>query len=160
MFGKSIEDPRPIAPQSDDHRRRWREIFGTSKEEGMQGTQPPVIPGGSFGRSMVSEPAAFKRLLQAMRSMAPGGWSDDRWAQSKAFIGIAYVAIHRICTQLQMAEFKVYEKDDNHPDGKRPVRRGHPGFVLNRILERPNKQDSFGKMMYRLGQQVSYRYRS
>jgi phage portal protein BeeE len=84
--------------------------------------------------------------------MAPGGWSDDRWeSTARHFVGIAYVAIHRICTQLQQAEFQVYRKDPRHQDGKRPVEPDHP---LVKLLERPNRQDSFGKMLYRVGQQL------
>jgi len=55
----------------------WREVFGSNKEEIKKPNVRAPIPGGSWGRSSVSEPAALKRLLEAMRSMAPGGWSDD-----------------------------------------------------------------------------------
>lgn len=132
----------------------WREIFGRTDKEKPK----PVsrrIPGGSYGRSMVAEPAAFRRLLQAMRSMAPGGWSDDRWEQTKHFVSIAYVGIHRICQQLSMAEFQVFKKDANHPDGKRPIKKDTDpeAYKLVELLEKPNNQDSFGKMLYRWGQQ-------
>lgn len=143
-------------PGLDSGRRRWEEIFGRVSPRVLDRPDPHVVrpvPGGSWGRQMLAEPAAFKRLLQAMRSMAPGGWSDNRWEQSKAFVGIAYIAIHRMATQWQQAEFQVFEEDDQHPDGKRPVGRGHPGYRLVELLKNPNRQDSFGKHLYRTAQQ-------
>jgi HK97 family phage portal protein len=138
----------------------WREVFGThstDKEAGLSQGIPPVVPGGSYGRSVTSGDLAFKRLLQAMRSMAPGGWSDDRWEQSRHFTGIQYVAIHRCAEQLSQAEFQVFEKDANHPDGKRPVTRlSNPqAYELVELLEKPNDDDSFGDLMYRWHQQMS-----
>lgn len=150
-----------IFPGADASRAVWQEIFGATNKE--RGSQKPVVnvPGGSYGRGMVSTAASYARLLEAMRSMAPGGWSDDRWEQTKHFVGIAYVAIHRICTQFQQAEFQVFKKDPHLPEGKRPITRDDPpdpGFdippyKLVEVLEKPNKQDSFGKLMYRWFQQ-------
>ncbi len=136
----------------------WRDIFKTDKESGGSGgtrsnSSPNPIPGGSYGRSLTSTEGSFKRLIQAMRSMAPGGWTDDRYSQSQHFIGIVYIAIHRIATMWQQAEFQVMQKDDSHPDGKRPVRKGHEAYKLIDLLEKPNPQDSFGKLMYRWAQQ-------
>lgn len=136
-------------------RALWQEIFGTgatNKEEQRPHSRP--IPGGSHGRSITSSDAAFKRLLQAMRSMAPGGWSDDRWAETKTFTGIQYLAIHRKAEQLAQGEFQVFVKDDNHQDGKRPVKKGEEGWNLVKLLEKPNNQDSFGDMLYRIVQQM------
>lgn len=140
-------------------RAAWREIFGNTSKEDTH--KQRVVPGGSFGRSVLSSDASVKRLLQAMRSMAPGGWSDDRWEQTRHFVGIAYVAIHNICKQLAQAEFQVFEKDSKHPDGKKPITESTPPhgdrtvrpYDLVDLLHKPNKQDSFGKWMYRVGQQ-------
>lgn len=152
----------------------WREAFSipsTDKESGgrerfvNRPARSRPTPGGSYGRSSISEPASMKRLLQAMRSMAPGGWSDDRWEQSfRNFIGIAYVAIHRIASMWQQAEFQLFRKvrkDKQNPDGKVPVNEDDPPegdrlvkpYDLVRLLERPNRQDYFGKYMYRVCQQ-------
>ncbi len=141
----------------------WRNVFRVNKE--TEDRFPPVrrpIPGGSFARSAIAEPAAYKRLLQAMRSMAPGGWSDNRWEQTKHFTGIAYVAIRAVCLQLQQAEFQVFKKDLNHQNGKRPITPYDPPegdrvvkpYDLIGLLQKPNNQDSFGKLMYRWGQQL------
>jgi hypothetical protein len=75
------------------------------------------------GRSLLSpNERSFVRLLEAMRSNAPGGWTDDRYEQTlRHFVGISYVAIHRLCTQLSRAEFQVFHEDPDHPDGRRPV---------------------------------------
>lgn len=114
------------------------------------GQQKPV-PGGSYGRSaLTSQGNAFVRLLQAMRSNAPGGWSDDRYEQTlRHFVGITYVAIHRLSTQFSRAEFQVFHEDPDDPEGKRPVRRGERAWELVQLLKRPNKQDTFGRLMYR-----------
>jgi Phage portal protein len=134
-------------------RNIWQEVFGNATGRDKE-KFPSVHPGGSWGRGIVSEPAAYKRLLQAMRSMAPGGWSDDRWEQWRHWTGITYLAGHRACEQLSQAEFEVFEKDDNSEDGKRPVRRGHVGYDLIRLLEKPNREDSFGDIMYWISQQM------
>jgi phage portal protein BeeE len=151
-----LGDPRQVYQ---DSARFWRQSFGTDKETS---NKPNTVPGGSWGRSAVfSGSGSTKRLLETLRSSAPGGWSDSRQEQSAHFLGIAYVAIHRICTQLRQAEFQVFKKDEHHPDGKRPVTPYDPPekglhvapYDLVKLLERPNRQDSFGRLMYRWGQQ-------
>lgn len=157
-----------LTPISRRGQETWRQIFGTSKEDGgkePRRNQPKqsVAPGGSYGRSSISGGVAYKHLLEAMRSKAPGGWTDDRYEQSRHFVGMAYVAIHRKCTQLQQAEFQVFRKDKHSQDGKVPVEEEDPPegdrlckpYDLVKLLEKPNNQDSFGKWMYRLGQQKS-----
>lgn len=147
----------------------WRRVFGNrgigTTKEGDQFpkvTDPKTpVPGGSFGRSLATSAPAMKRLLVAMRSQAPGGWSSDKWAESNHWQSIVFCAGHPICKQLSMSEFQVFHRDEEHPDGKRPVHRDDPAegdricrpWDLVELLEKPNNQDSFGKMMYRLGQQ-------
>lgn len=148
-------------------RASWQEIFGDVSRDRQEAYRQSPVRGGSWGRGVLggtgaSQDNAQKRLLQALRSMAPGGWSDDRWEQGSGrhFTGVAYMAVHRICTQWQRAEFQVFKKDPHHQDGKRPVTPEDPPegdrvvrpYHLVRVLERPNKQDSFGKYLYRLGQ--------
>lgn len=135
-------------------------VFATDKETGS--SSPPVTPGGSYGRSLVSSDNAIKRLLQAFRSQAPGGWSDDRWEQSRHFSDIRYICIHRTGMQLLQAEYQLFEKDVRHPDGKRPITPDDPPqggrlvrpYQLIDLLGKPNAQDSFGMMMYRWNQQM------
>ena len=151
---------KQLASQDDSApsgRRRWREIFGATDKE----TPASRTPQQSWTRSTISSDAAVTRLISALRSRAPGGWSDDRHEQTtRHFVGIAYVAIHRIATQWQQAEFQVFLRDPNEPEGKRPVRESDPAqqgfsqkpYDLVRLLENPNNQDSFGKYLYRLAQ--------
>ncbi len=133
----------------------WRELFGNVSQVKEEAYKQPPVRGGSYGRSVLSGGASYKRLLEAMRSGAPGGWSDDRYEQTRHWEGVAYIAGHRTGELLSQAEFKVYERDDNHQDGKRPVRKGHPGYGLVRLLESPNEQDSFGDLIYRWWQQMT-----
>lgn len=147
-------------PGSDAGRRLWREVFGTDKETPAK---PKVTPGGSYARSVGSTDAAFTRLLQAMRSMAPGGWSDDRWEQTRHYTGIPYVATDRLGRRLSRAEFQVFIKDPNHPDGKRAITENDPPqgdrqvkpYDLVKLLEAPNNQDHFGLLMWRWKQQLN-----
>jgi phage portal protein BeeE len=165
----------PVAAQAVERGRDlWRQAFslGTDKESGgrerftqREPISRPVIPGGSKVRGLLSEPQSVKRLLEALRSMAPGGWSDDRYEQTaRNYLGIAYIAIHRIATQWQQAEFKLYRKtrkDEKTPEGRVLVTEDDPPegdrvvkpYDLVRLLERPNRQDYFGKLLYRYAQQ-------
>ncbi len=142
----------------------WEQTFGrvsTNRSEAY--AQPPVRPGGSYGRSMVSGDASQKRLIQAMRSMAPGGWSDDRFEQSRHWTDIRYIAGHRIGEQLIQSEFQVFKKDPVHQDGKRPVTPQDPPegnrpvrpYDLVKLLEKPNNDDTFGEMLYGAHQQLT-----
>lgn len=151
---KAIGQPFRSATDRGMGRELWDRAFGTNKEEPRKvGYAERPIPGGSYGVSGVSTAVAFKRLLEAMRSRAPGGWSDDRWEQSKHFSGIAYVAIHRKCRILSQSEFQVFIKDSRSQGGKRPVRPDERAYDLVRVLEKPNPQDSFGRLMYQWGLQ-------
>ncbi len=141
----------------------WRQTFGVSTHKERTphlGFRKPPVPGGSYGRTSSNEVSQI-RLLEALRSKGPGNWSDNRWEQTNHFVGMAYAAIHRICIQLQRAEYQIYKKDPSHQDGKRPVTpldppegdRIQPPYDLVKLLEHPNPSDSFGKLMYRWGQQ-------
>lgn len=126
-----------------------QQSFATYKEE------PRPVRNRGATTSLSGGEASFVRLLQAFRSNAPGGWSDNRWEQTvRHYVGIQYVAINRKCEQLSQSEFKVYQKDDNHPDGKRPVSRQHEGYKLHELLENPNEEDSFGDLMFQYGLQL------
>lgn len=150
-------------PGSGEGAALWRRTFGAvTKEDGS--TFPRVrqpYAGGSWGRGMLSEPASYKRLLEAMRSMAPGGWSDNRWEQSKHLTGLNFVAITRIGMQLSQAEFSVLKQIGPGPDDVREVTPKDPAeggreatpYDLVKILKVPNNQDSFGKLMWRSYQQ-------
>ncbi len=156
------------APGGD--KERWNRALGRDKEEGLRqaaqvGTGQPPVPGGSFGRGTYSGQYATQRLIESLRSRAPGGWSDDRYEESRHFTGAPYVAIDRRGKLLQQAEFSVYRKvrnDPEHPDGKIPITPDDPPegnrlvrpYRLVELLERPNNQDSFGLTMYRWNQQL------
>lgn len=62
--------------------------------------------------------------------------------------------LHRCGEQYAQSEFQVMEKDDAHPDGKKQVGKGHPGYGLVELLEKPNSTDSFGDWMYNCSLQM------
>lgn len=144
-------------------RRIWRELFSTDKETGSSQAYSHPVRGGSYGRSVVHGGEAQKRLLQALRSMAPGGWSDDRWEQTKHFRGAPYAAIRTYMRYMGQSEFQVFRKDEHSQDGKRPVTKFDPPeggrmvkpYHLVELLEKPNNQDTFGLMLQRWTQQMA-----
>lgn len=155
--------PQPVRQAQDQARAIWRDVFGRAaslKEEGL--AKPPAIhPGGR--RSSASTVNGFKRLLEAYQSRSPGGWSDDRWEQSRHYVGITYVAVHRCAEQFQQGEFQVFIDDPSVPDGRRPLtpydppqgdRKCRP-YELVELLENPNNQDSFGTLLYQFFMQMS-----
>lgn len=147
---------RASFPGDGEGRDLWRAAFGqpTNKEEAhARAPKERSVAGGSWARSATGD-AGLKRLLEAMRSKAPGGWSDDRWEQTKHFVGIIYVAVHRASEHLSQAEFQVLLRDDSHPDGGVPVPKSHDAYQLNKRLDNPNREDSFGDLMYRWNQQM------
>lgn len=158
---KSIETVRNNKNPQKQASRMWREAFGQIDPKAVLAQRQIGNEGGTVTGSSVSSAAATARLIQALRSMAPGGWSDNRWAETNHFVGAVYVAIDRISKMLQQAEFAVYKKDKSHPDGKRPITEDDPAegnrfckpYDLVKLLEKPNRQDSFGKSMYRISQQ-------
>ena len=136
----------------------WRQVFGapTTKEDGFSSNRnlERQVVGNGMGQSLTGTKASVEKLIQALRSRAPGGWSDDRWEQTmRHYLGITYMAIFRKAIIMQQSEFQVFKRDRDHPDGKVPVKFGDPGYDLVQLLERPNKQDSFGKWMFRVTQQ-------
>lgn len=135
-------------------RSAWRRAFIRDKEDGSTRLDPAVAAKQGDAASVGSNDNALRRLITAMRSKAPGTWTDDRFEQSRHFVSTPYVAIHRLCVLFSQAEFDVRErpakrkdKDDDLPVSSRE------GEELINYLEKPNWRDSFGSWMYRLCQQ-------
>lgn len=150
------QSPRTIRQAVEAGQATWREIFNITKEDShvVRQDEPLPVPGGAWTRGSLSTQASVVRLLEALRSKAPGSWSDDRWEQERHFQGITYCALHRIGEQLTQAEFQVMVRDDNVEGGKRPIKRGERGWDLVEILENPNNDDSFGELLYKINLQM------
>ena len=151
-------------------RAAWDAVFGgTDKETGGSGNKPvglnrDQLPGNT---GLTSTPTAVKKLIQAFRSKAPGGWSDDRFLQTSKWTDVRYLVGHKLSEQMSMAELKVFVKDVNHPDGRRPVTADDPPhgpqrallnikpYDLVRVLEKPNWEDSWGDLLYNYTQQIT-----
>ena len=149
-FISDLASGKATFPGQTQGQATWRQIFGTNKEEPPRPRSQRDGP-SSFVRS-AADPAAIKRLLQAYRSGAPGGWSDNRYEESGHQVGITHISIHRAAEILSQAEFQVFQKDPRAQDGKRPVESNHP---LVKLLEHPNDEDSFGELMYSAYQQMN-----
>ena len=153
-LNSGIGTPRSF-PGMGDGRRLWREVFGgITKEDQNAFPASRPIPGGSWGRGVISEAAAYKRFLQSMRSMAPGGWTDNRWEQQKHFVGVAYACIHRTGEQLACSEFTVYEQLGPKPDDKVEAKQGTRAYDLVDLLQKPNNDDNWGDVAYWINQQM------
>lgn len=135
------------SPKSGGH-RRWQDLLEGKKDREQ-------TPGGSYGQSISNKDLQTARLLTALRSRAPGGWSDDRYEQSRHYMGIFYVAVHRQNEMLMQGEFEVYKRDPSAPDGKRKVTPDDPPeggrhcrpYDLVKLLQCPNPEDNFGDLM-------------
>lgn len=132
-------------------RDSWRQAY-TVKEDGSYRLDPRKA--ANANASAASGVNAYSKLLRAMRSKAPGTWTDDRWEQSKHFTTTPYVAIHRICVLLSQSEYDVLESVNGSmdPNDLKPAK-SKEGERLIRYLGKPNWKDSWGKWMYRVGQQ-------
>jgi hypothetical protein len=68
--------PRTVQRAVDEGRSKWREIFQNKEDSNQERRNAPKpFPGGSFVRSSLSTAASTARLVEALRSRAPGGWS-------------------------------------------------------------------------------------
>ncbi len=148
-------------PGQNTGKTRWDEVFANKERTTSTEDRPVRGTSPNSNRTLVSSDASFKRLLQAIRSMAPGGWSDNRYEQTARYESGSYVAIDRKARQLARSEFQVYIKDESLPDGKRPVRKDDPPqrpwckpYDLIELLQKPNNQDHFGLLMWRWEQQL------
>jgi phage portal protein BeeE len=150
-------------PGASRGRELWDRSFGRATDKETGDKPQPSQTGGSHGRGVLSSDASVKRLLQALQSMAPGSPTDNRYEQTNQYFGPTYVAIDRKSRMLSQAEFQVYRRDPRAEGGKRPVREDDPAeggriatpYDLVSLLKKPNRQDSFGKLMWRWSQQLN-----
>lgn len=133
----------------------WNRVFGqvTHKEA----PKPKPQRGGTLAASAQS----LMHFLTAIRSGAPGGWTDDRYEQSRHQNGAAHIVVRCLGTRFLRSEFQVSHRDPSAPDGKRPVTESDPPegdrivrpYDLVRLLQKPNAHDYWGKLCYRVLQQ-------
>lgn len=142
-----------IFPGTNQGQAIWQQVFGNVSRNKEEAYKSPPVMGGSYGRTLTATDLSVKKLLQALRSNAPGQATQPRWEQSNHFVGIAYVAIHRIATMMSQSEFQVYQRDDSHPQGKVPAKSEAAKKII-RLLQKPNNEDSFGDLLYVISQQM------
>lgn len=85
------------------------------------------------------------KLLEAFRSNAPGGWSDNRMEQARHFVDTAYICIRTLCEQAAGSTVKIFQRDDSHPEGKRQC---HYYEEPMKLMFDPNPEDTLGELLY------------
>jgi phage portal protein BeeE len=95
---------------------------------------------------------AFRHLLAALRSNAPGQWSQNPLEQARHFTSAVFLAINTLAKQAENAEVKVLVRDDNPDNGFEELPYSDP---VCRLLEDPNPEDNAGDLWYQITQQLS-----
>jgi len=101
--------------------------------------------------TVVDSPFGYHYLLAALRSRAPGQWSQNLLELSRHFSSAIFLAVNTLANQAA-AEHRVYERDPDEPESKTQLPHSDP---LCRLLEDPNSDDSTGDLLYQITQQLS-----
>lgn len=104
--------------------------------------------------SVIDAPSAaanFQYLLAALRSKAPGQWSQNVLELSRHLTGAVFMAVNTMANQAAAAEMKVYERTPDPLEGDIELPYTEP---VVKLLEDPNSDDSFGDLMYQVSQQI------
>ncbi len=102
--------------------------------------------------TVLDSPAGYQYLLAALRSRAPGQWSQNLLELSRHFTSAIFLAINTLAKQAENADWRVYERDPGEPESKTQLPHTDP---LCRLLEDPNAEDSTGDLLYQVTQQLS-----
>lgn len=95
---------------------------------------------------------AYRHLLAALRSNAPGQWSQNPLEQARHFTSAVFLAINTLAKQAENAEFKIFERDDDPDNGLAELPYSDP---LCRLFEDPNPEDGLGDLLYQITQQLA-----
>jgi phage portal protein BeeE len=102
--------------------------------------------------SYVDSFPGYRYLWAALRSRAPGQWSQNLLELSRHFTSSIFLAINTLANQAAAADCKVYERDPEEPESKEQLPHGEP---LCRLLEDPNDDDGTPDLLYQVTQQLS-----
>lgn len=94
----------------------------------------------------------LRMLLTALRSGAPGQWSQNLLELSRHFTSAAYLAINTMSVQGSASTFEAYERTHTSasPNGKRALGWDDP---IHQLFEDPNEQDTWQDLLYQTIQQ-------
>lgn len=165
-YSKNQTPPKGVRSLSGRSQQLWDEVFGNaSKEKPAPRPQQDNWQRPQGYRSIAGYAASQARLIEALRSDAPGGWTTPMLAKAQHLLGAVYIGVTRLCRHFSQCEFQVFKRDPNAPKGKRPITEADPPdndyrrqwdikpYDLVKLLQKPNKQDSWGMLMWRLLQQ-------
>lgn len=124
---------------------------------GMTGSRQPNFPRGledPQGNSQRHSPAAdysYQFLLNALRSRAPGQWSNNLLEQTRHFTSAIYLGVNTLAHQMAAADWIISELDPDEPESKHPLHHTDPACTL---INEPNPDDVLEDFAYQAIQQL------
>ena len=113
------------------------------------------LPPNGYEDSIIDAPstvANYEYLLGALRSKAPGQWSQNLLELANHFTTAAFLAINTLANQTSASTHKVFERtiETNESDIELPWT-----DLICRILDNPNDDDHWSDFAYQISQQLS-----
>ncbi len=130
--------------------KNWLKKIGIGGERKLPGGGEQ-LPVDNTSSTIAGSRTAVDYLLNALRSAAPGAWSDNRLEQTNHFVGCAFLAINTLMKQAASSELCVWKRDPQDPEHKQRMGLDDP---LVQLLMNPNNQDDYGMNMRRTVQQI------
>lgn len=131
-------------------RVRYDELWPKSDE--VSGIGSGKVPRGGYKDAIIDAPSAvanYEYLLGALRSKAPGQWSQNVMELANHFTTVPFLAINTISNQASLSERECFERGMEEHDYKLPWH-----DPLCRIIEQPNDDDHWSDLIYQIFQQI------
>lgn len=116
---------------------------------GEDGGEVPKVP--RVVNTVTGQSFNLQQLLRALRSDAPGQYTQNVWELGRQFMGMAYIAIHTLCEQAAQSQFHLFVRDKKHPKRRRHASMDDP---IRELFENPNEQDTLGDFLYEIALQL------
>lgn len=113
------------------------------------------VPRDGYKDSIVDTPSAvanYQYLLGALRSKAPGQWSQNLLELANHFTSAAFLAINTLANQTAACTKKVFERTLDPVEADIELPWSDP---VCRMLDEPNDEDYWSDFMYQISQQLS-----
>lgn len=113
---------------------------------------PPKAIQANVVNTLTGASFNLHNLLSVLRADAPGAATDDRFTQASNFVGMTYLAVHRLAEMGASSKFHARIKHPEEPLGyvDAPV-----GDDLRMLLDYINENDTPGEFLYQTVQQMA-----